>query len=83
MFEPEQPKTPAAIGDIAVMLIDHDGSDPDEIKYEVQVLQSDGSIFRRVTGDLVPHLTSQQISALQNFMVDMKALRALAQRLLP
>ena len=28
-------KTPAAIGDIAVVLIDHDGSEPDEVHYEV------------------------------------------------
>jgi len=80
MFEPEQPKTPAAIGDIAVVLTDHDGSEPDEVRYEVQVLQADGSIFRHATGDLVPHLTSQQITALQNFMADM---RELAQGLLP
>jgi len=80
MFEPEQPKTPAAIGDIAVILTDHDGSEPDEVRYGVQVLQADGSMFRHATGDLVPHLTSQQITALQSFMADM---RELAQGLLP
>ena len=64
MFEPEQPRCPAAIGDIAVILTDHDGITPDEAQYEVQVLQEDGSIFRVATGDLAPHLTPQQITAL-------------------
>ena len=80
MFEPEQPKMPTAIGDIAVILTDHDGIEQDEVGYEVQVLQADGSIFRVATGDLVPHLTPQQISALQAFMASM---RTLAQELLP
>ena len=80
MFESEQPKVPAAIGDIAVILTDHDGVETDEVGYEVQVLQADGSIFRVATGDLIPHLTSQQISGLQTFMADM---RTLAQGLLP
>lgn len=79
-FTPEQPKTPVAIGDIAVILTDHDGIETDEVGYEVQVLQADGSMFRLATGDLVPHLTPQQISALQSFMASM---RTLAQGLLP
>lgn len=79
-FTPETPKIPAAIGDIAVVLTDHDGIEPDEVSYEVQVLQPDGSIFRVAAGNLVPHLTPQQTSALQSFMADM---RILAQGLLP
>lgn len=80
MFTPEEPRVPAAIGDIAVILTDHDGSETDEVGYEVQILQSDGSMFRLATGDLVPHLTPQQITDLQSFMADM---RVLAQGLLP
>lgn len=79
-FTPEQLRTPTAIGDIAVILTDHDGIETDEVGYEVQVLQADRSIFRVATGNLVPHLTSQQISALQAFMASM---RTLAQGLLP
>ena len=79
-FIPEQPRTPVAIGDIAVILTDHDGTETDEVGYEVQVLQADGSMFRHATGDLVPHLMPQQISALQAFMASM---RTLAQGLLP
>lgn len=80
MFTPEQSKIPAAIGDIAVILTDHDGIETDEVGYEVQILQADDSIFRVATGNLVPHLTTQQITALQAFMANV---RTLAQELLP
>jgi len=79
-FTPEQSKVPVAIGDTSVVLVDHDGSEIDEVLYEVQVLQADGSIFSVPSGNLVPHLTTQQITALQSFMADM---RILAQGLLP
>lgn len=80
-FTPEQPEIPASIGDISVTLTDYaDAETPDAASYEVQVLQADGTMFRLATGDLTPHLTPQQIVALQNFMADM---RVLAQGLLP
>jgi hypothetical protein len=79
-FTPEHPRIPAATGDISVTLVDHDGSETDQVLYEVQVLQADGSLFSLCSGNLVPHLTSQQITAMQAFMADM---RALAQGLLP
>lgn len=79
-FTPEHSKIPAAIGDISVILVDHDGSETDEVLYEVQVLQADGSLFSLCDGNLVPHLTTQQIAAMQLFMADM---RILAQGLLP
>ena len=78
-FTPESPRAPASIGDISVVLTDYVGT-TDTVRYEVQVLQADGSIFRIATGNLVPHLTAQQITALQGFMVDM---RTLARGLLP
>ena len=80
MFTPEQSEIPASIGDISVVLTDFTGEETDQVKYEVQVLKEDGTIFRHVQGDLVPHLTPQQISALQSFIADM---RVLAQGLLP
>lgn len=79
-FTPEKPRIPVAIGDIAVVLTDHDGVETDEANYEVQILQADGSIFRLATGNLVPHLTTEQINGLKAFMADM---RTLAQELLP
>ena len=78
-FTPEPPKTPASIGDISVVLTDYVGA-TDTVRYEVQVLQAGGSIFRVATGNLVSHLTAGQISALQSFMA---AMRTLAQELLP
>jgi len=78
-FTPESPKTPAIIGDISVVLTDY-LDEIDTARYEVQVLQADGDIFRVATGDLAPHLSAGQISALHIFMADM---RTLAQGLLP
>lgn len=78
-FTPEEPKTPASIGDISIVLTDYVGMDEDGIPlvdtadYEVQVLQADGSMFKVLSGNLVPHLTAGQISALQAFMSDMRA----------
>ena len=79
-FQPEQPKVPAAIGDIAVIITDHDGIETDEVGYEVQIPQADGAIFRVAIGSLIPHLTQQQIDGLKSFMANM---RTLAQGLLP
>jgi len=78
-FTPESPKTPTSIGDISIVLTDYVGK-TDTVCYEVQVLQADGSMFGLAAGNLVPHLTAGQISALQSFMADM---RTLAQGLLP
>jgi len=80
-FIPEQPKTPASIGDISIALTDYvDEETQSTASYEVQVLQADGSLFRLAVGDLAPHLTPQQVTALQDFMA---AMRILAQGLLP
>lgn len=80
-FTPEQPRAPASIGDISVILTDYvDEETPDTASYEVQVLQADGSMFRLAMGNLAPYLTPQQVTALQNFMA---AMRTLAQGLLP
>ena len=80
-FTPEQPEVPTSIGDISVILTDFISDEQtDNVKYEVQVLRADGSMFNLAQGNLVPHLTQTQISALQNFMAD---IRTLAQGLLP
>lgn len=73
-FEQEQGRMPASIGDISIVLTDYVGlGEPDTADYEVQVLQADGSLFRLASGNLVPQLTAGQISALQAFMVDIRA----------
>jgi len=73
-FTPEQPKTPASIGDISIVLTDYaDIEELDTADYEIQVLQADGSLFHLASGNLVPHLTAGQISTLQAFIADMRA----------
>ena len=71
-FTQEESIVPAAVGDISVIVTDFDGTASDSIRFEVQVLQSDGSIFKVINGDLLPHLTSQQISGLVSFMASLR-----------
>lgn len=70
----EAARTPTAIGDIRITLIDPDptGSEPQAAGYEFQLRYSDGSVEMR-RGDLTPHLTQQQISSLVAFMAAMRA----------
>ena len=80
-FKAERTRIPASIGDISVVLTDYiDEKVQSTAKFEVQVLQADGSIFRIPSGDLVPHLSAAQISGLQALMAD---LRTKAQALIP
>lgn len=81
VFTVEKVRIPASIGDISIVLTDYiDKEAQSTAKFEVQVLQADGSIFRVVSGDLVPHLNATQIKGLQALMAD---LRAKAQKMLP
>ena len=79
-FVSERPRIPTAIGTIRLVLIDYVGSKIDEMSYEIQVLQDDGTNFKVRGGDLVPHLTEKQIASVRKFVEDV---RALAQGLLP
>lgn len=73
-FTPESPRIPTFIGDISITLTDYaDMAISDRADYEAQVLDADGSLFCLTSGNLVPHLTVGQISALQAFMADMRA----------
>jgi len=72
-FTTEQNKIPDSIGDISITITDYANPvSTDQIHYSVQVLQADGSIFRVATGNLVPHLTAGQISALVDFMATLR-----------
>lgn len=80
-FIAEQAKMAASIGDISIVLTDYlDDEVVDTVSYEVQVRQVDGSLFRLVEGDLAPHLTATQISALKALMV---SVRTKTQKLIP
>lgn len=80
-FEREPTRIPQAIEDIEARLFDPNpaGSEERGAQYSVQIRFSDGSLRVR-EGDLVPHLTAAQISALQGFMATLRA-KALAELL--
>jgi hypothetical protein len=73
MFTPEPIRTPEAIEDISVNLFSPNpaGSESAGATYSVQVRISDGSVVVR-TGDLVPHITQGEISALLGFMASLR-----------
>ena len=59
--------------DISAELFDPDplGDEDQGITYNVQILFNDGSLQVK-RGDLVPHITPAQISALQSFMASLR-----------
>ena len=80
-FEKEVAKVPASIGDISIVLTDYiDEETTSTAKYEVQILDADGGMFKMATGDLVPHLSAAQVNGLLALMAD---LRTKAQALTP
>ena len=75
-FEPAIPRIPVSIPKITISLIeapDEMGDITQSISYNLAVRYDDESEIRRI-GNLVPHLTPQQITALQTFMADMRTL---------
>ena len=65
-------KIPSAIGTLWVTLADFPGGATDEVEYRVEVLDQSGNLMEVKDGNLVPHLTAGQITALQDFMADMR-----------
>lgn len=65
--------TPVSIQDMRINLLTHhaDTGEQGAITFEIDVLKSDGTT-RTLTGNLVPHLTAQQISQLQTFMANLR-----------
>lgn len=72
-FEAEPTRTPDRIGRLMVILESPDPLDEGtpSAQYRVQVWLTDGSDVYR-WGDLVPHITAQQRTALLNFMNDLR-----------
>jgi hypothetical protein len=72
-FEPAPARTPTSIGAIEVRLYKPDPASTESpaASYSVQVTYSDGSLVV-MQGNLVPHLTQGQITALLAFMDDMR-----------
>lgn len=70
-FEPAVTKIPVSIPSIVVRLCD--GDPVQRVDYHMEILYNDSSVKHR-SGNLVPHLTAQQITALQNFMAYIRTL---------
>ena len=68
-FAAEPSQVPTSLGSIAVTLTDNDGIAVNHIAtFVIEVLDADGSLIRRRTGDLVPHLDATRKTAIANFM---------------
>lgn len=79
-FTKPQPRVPASIGSIVITLRDTpaSGNRPasQKIEYELQILDDEGVriVHPLDAGDLEPHLTPQQITAVKSFMTAMRQL---------
>jgi len=75
-FDPAVSRTPVAIRDLSVVLVDYveTGGEPahQAARFEVQVEYDTGEIIVR-QGNLVPHITSAQITALISFIAGLRA----------
>jgi len=79
-FDKATTRTPVSIEDLSVVLTDYTENQAEEGepevyqtgRFEVQVKYSTGEI-KLIQGDLVPHLTTAQITGLMGFMDDMRA----------
>ena len=65
-FSQEPTKIPTSIGTIVIEL-----HDTNEVYYNIKIGMSDGSVVIK-TGNLVPHLTAQQISQIELFMTTLR-----------
>lgn len=72
-FDPAASRTPNAIGDMEITLFTPGANSPHQAgaNYRLKVHYSDGSVVER-SGNLVPHLTQQQINGLLAFMSDLR-----------
>lgn len=75
-FDKAISRTPVAIRDLSVVLVDYvaAGEQParQEARYEVQVEYSTGEIVVK-SGNLVPYITTTQINALKAFLTSLRA----------
>lgn len=68
-FDRQANKIPTSIGEIRIKLLDENGDALNMSTFFVlQVLDQDGIVLKEIVGDLAPHLTQGEITALINFM---------------
>jgi len=74
-FDKAESRMPVAIRDLSVVLVDYaaagDQETHQQARYEVQVEYDTGEI-KVMQGDLVPHITTAQIEALQGFIAGLR-----------
>ena len=72
-FTRQANNVPTSIGRIVIRLVDGDGTTGNQrTLFKVQVLNASGDEFETLTGNLVPHLTGAQITAIQDFLDDIR-----------
>lgn len=72
-WEKEVVRTPTSIGSIFIALTDNDGEPANHIAtFNIQILDQNGEYYKARTGDLQPHLTPEQTTAIINFMAEMR-----------
>lgn len=73
-FEQESNQVPTSIGSIAVTLTDNDGIAAHHIAtFVIKVLDQNGNVYKRRTGDLEPHLTPSQETMVVSFLSWLRA----------
>lgn len=72
-FEKTPNQIPTSIGKIKIVLIDDPGLDK-RVLYALDILDQDGDVIQsnQSSGNLVPHLTQDQINWLLQFGVDLR-----------
>lgn len=64
--------TPAAIGRMVVTLVTDPILNENGAYFKIDVLDDENQLIKRPAGNLIPHLTAQQISQLQTFMTNLR-----------
>lgn len=70
-FGQSENSVPTSIGEIQIVLIDFP-NDEDRARFAIQVLDQNEEIMDRKIGNLISHITAQQIAQIQNFMADIR-----------
>lgn len=71
-FSEEPVRTPTSIGNMYITLTDL-AVGTDTIRGVVEVRDQNDEVMRVWSGDLVPHLTAQQITQIQTFVASLRA----------
>ena len=67
-FNKEAVRTPAAIGATSFTGVDNPAGEPDQLLFEVQVLDSAGNVLRVISGDLIPHIDGTSPISVDEFV---------------